>query len=313
MKKVVFIGGTSYSGSTFLDLIIANDPKGFSCGEVRALFRPWRPHHINPTCGCLERSCDIWPKILKNGEKHLYETIFDLFDVDFIVDSSKDLFWIHRQSINLKKLNIEAKNVLIWKTPLEIAHSFKKRGRLNEWRKNWLFYHRAYLTILDKYFPVKYSEFTTREQVLVDLCQYLEIPYYSDKIEYWNRTHHTLFGNTSAKIHLYPRDSEEYKQRKSDLVDESVKTNSNTDETHRSVYYNNIEDQSLIEMVDREMNSDPNLRRLLEVFSENRGHSQSDIEKNINDLKFSALKLQTIRMKSYLFQSLPFKIKLALS
>ena len=59
MKKVIFIGGTSYSGSTFFDMILANDPKGFSCGEVNALFNPYRPHHTDPLCGCGDINCDF--------------------------------------------------------------------------------------------------------------------------------------------------------------------------------------------------------------------------------------------------------------
>ncbi|HDH57681.1 MAG TPA: hypothetical protein ENF16_03625, partial [Bacteroidetes bacterium] len=199
MKKVIFIGGTSFSGSTFLDMILANDPRGFSCGEVRALFHPWRPHHFNPECGCGDENCEVWRQVLQNGEKNLYETIFSLFDVDFILDSSKDLFWIKKQMRYLGKQNVEVKNVLIWKTPLELAYSFKKRGRLKEWKKSWINYHRAYLTLIGPHLAVKYSDLTKDEKALIKICEYLEIPYFAEKIHYWEKTHHTLFGNTSAK------------------------------------------------------------------------------------------------------------------
>ena len=45
MKQVIFVGSTSYSGSTFFDMTLGNDPTGFSCGEVYAFFHPFRPHH----------------------------------------------------------------------------------------------------------------------------------------------------------------------------------------------------------------------------------------------------------------------------
>ena len=120
MKKVIFIGGTSYSGSTFLDMILANDPKGFSCGEVHALFNPYRPHHIRPDCGCGDDNCNTWNKIKKGGKKKLYETLFDIFpDTEFIIDSSKNPFWIKYQMNICSSKNIETINVLIFKNPLD--------------------------------------------------------------------------------------------------------------------------------------------------------------------------------------------------
>ena len=37
-KKVIFIGGSSYSGSTFLDMMLSSGDNGFTAGEVSALF-----------------------------------------------------------------------------------------------------------------------------------------------------------------------------------------------------------------------------------------------------------------------------------
>ena len=62
-KKVIFVGGTSFSGSTFLDMMLANGEEGFSAGEVYALFYPYRPGHINPQCCCGDPSCTIWKDI----------------------------------------------------------------------------------------------------------------------------------------------------------------------------------------------------------------------------------------------------------
>ncbi len=52
MKKVIFITGTGRSGSTLLDMMLGNDPKGISLGEVVALFRPYRPHHLLKNKDC---------------------------------------------------------------------------------------------------------------------------------------------------------------------------------------------------------------------------------------------------------------------
>lgn len=267
MKKVIFVSGTSFSGSTFLDMILANDPGGFSCGEVYALFHPFRPHHINPECGCGDKDCQIWSQVLKKGENVLYETIFDMFDVDFIVDSSKDLFWFRKHMKILKRKGIGVKNVLIWKTPLELAKSFQKRNRLKEWKKNWTNYHRSYITLIPEYKAVRYSDLTQNESILKDLCDYLGIAYFAQKSQFWQKIHHTLFGNTSAKIHLYSQNSENFLRKKAELVRTSNQGYLNADFGYRSIYYKPVEEDLLVNLVQMEISSDPYLGKIMEVLN----------------------------------------------
>jgi hypothetical protein len=59
MKKLINIYGTARSGSTMLDLILGNDPKGFSLGEVANWFYPWRTHHFDIKCGCGIYPCPV--------------------------------------------------------------------------------------------------------------------------------------------------------------------------------------------------------------------------------------------------------------
>ena len=118
MKKVVFIGGTSYSGSTFLDLMLSNADNGFSCGEVSAFFRPFRSHHLDPKCSCGDPTCCIWEKIGRYGERGVYEGIFkEMPHIDFVVDSSKNPLWIKDQIKNLRDSEVEIINILSWVFP----------------------------------------------------------------------------------------------------------------------------------------------------------------------------------------------------
>lgn len=65
--KVIFVCGSAHSGSTFLDLMLSNNKKGLSLGEVRSLFYPTNIHHINPICGCGSRNCHLWQVVKKRG------------------------------------------------------------------------------------------------------------------------------------------------------------------------------------------------------------------------------------------------------
>jgi hypothetical protein len=259
-KKVIFIGGSSYSGSTMLDMMIANSPVGFSVGEVHALFRPFRPHHFEPECGCGNRDCDFWLQVHKSGEEQLYETIFKLLPkVSFIVDSSKDPFWIKKQTKLLQRKDIEVYNLLIWKEPASFAHSMIKRKRKG-WERAWKNYHKLYFTLIDNYMLVPYSYLAQRpDQVLENLCKKCGLDYYQDKKNFWQKRHHTLFGNDSAKIHLYSTNSNDFEQYRDKLE------SNNDNSYHRSIYHDNSYLNTLPLVVRERIKSDPVLLAITRV------------------------------------------------
>ena len=218
MKQVIFIGGTSYSGTTLLELTLGNDKHGFSCGEVRDYFHPTERHHFNNLCSCGDKNCSLWDKIKFNGEVNLYETIFNIYpEVKFITDSSKDPFWIEKQCKNLESKGIKTTNILIWKSPEEIAASYYKRGRLEEWHIRWIRYHRLYCTLINNWRSVKCSDFINNSLALEKICNYADIPYFPEKREYRELKSHMLFGNTSAKIELYSEESDTRKKMRNEL------------------------------------------------------------------------------------------------
>lgn len=240
-KTVIFVGGTAYSGSTLFDMMLANDPQGFSCGEVYALFRPFRPHHIHPPCGCGYPECCLWDDLRSKGENRLYKSIFEHFpNVRFIVDSSKQQAWITKQSRVLEKDGIDVKHVLIWKTPAEIAQSFKKRKREKHWIRSWCNYHRLYFNLVANFRALPYSSLVTDSSALESVCRYTGIEYFRDKKEYWNKTHHTLFGNTSAKIHTRLMDSPHFAEDMKTLSARSGAALDKVKKDHRKIYYHQI-------------------------------------------------------------------------
>ena len=237
-RKVIFVGGTSFSGSTLLDMMLSNDPQGFSCGEVCALFRPYRPHHINVECGCGDPMCDTWDLIRDNGEHQLYQSIFEMFpEVRIVVDSSKNPFWIHAQCARLAQQGINSRHILIWKSPAEIRMSYRKRGCEGRWLRSWINYHRLYFSLIPTYASVPYSVLAREPDSLEAVCQYLGIDYFPEKYQYWRKMHHTLFGNTAAKIHTRTMHSTEYETDMAELVSSSDAPRSLLERDFRTIYY----------------------------------------------------------------------------
>ncbi|MBK9132746.1 MAG: hypothetical protein IPM20_14105 [Gammaproteobacteria bacterium] len=244
-RKLIFVGGTAFSGSTFFDMTLGNDPAGFSTGEVNALIHPYRAHHIDPICGCGEINCNFWSQVRAAGKQNLYNKIFELKpEVRFIIDSSKDPFWINYQSKLLRKSGIETKHIVIWKTPLEYAHSLKKRGKgYDKWESSWINYFRLYTTKIADWRSVPYSDYTRDPAVLENICCYLGIPYFEGKEKFWHKKHHLLFGNESARVHL---------QDQSSAANFEERTNNNrtaVTQELRTIYYKQINDPQLEELV----------------------------------------------------------------
>ncbi|MCM2285988.1 MAG: hypothetical protein NDI81_14475 [Desulfobacula sp.] len=263
MKKVLFIGGSSFSGSTMLDMMLANSPDGFSVGEIQALFRPYRPHHFSPVCGCGNPECDLWKKVLASGEKRLYQTIFNEFpEISFIVDSSKNPWWINRQTSLLEQQGIMVYHLLIYKEPGDFAHSMVKRGR-KTWKRAWKNYYRLYLSLIENFIPVPYKDLAQKPaETISSICLSCGLEFHQDREKFWEKQHHTLFGNDSAKIHLYSEKNKNYHVASSRLPHQDT-----VEGRHQSIYYDNKIFEKLPDDVKQEITADRQLQQMRSFFS----------------------------------------------
>lgn len=63
--KLIYILGSSHSGSTILQYILAGRPEAVGLGEVRQMAdgRGWREQDLDCSCGTKVESCPIWGKL----------------------------------------------------------------------------------------------------------------------------------------------------------------------------------------------------------------------------------------------------------
>ena len=124
-------------------------------------------------------------------------------------------------------------------------------------------------------------------------CEYLEIPYYRGKEKYWLKKHHTLFGNISAKIHLYQRNEENYKKLKDTLTLDSSNKKIDIEEIHQSIYYNKLNDSHLESIVESKVNDSDHIKRILDVLNHNDILKSELVEKlEINQNKLEKILVQ---------------------
>jgi hypothetical protein len=225
MKKLINICGTARSGSTMVDLIIGNDPKGFSLGEVYAWFRPFRSHHFKIICSCEGYNCP-WDQLMKLKESEFHKECFEILDVNILVDSSKDLPWVIDSNITAGNIGISVYNILLYKDPVSFFYSFWKRGvSINKARRNeFLKYYKRFFESNLPFIAVNYDKLVSDPAAaLENLCQKLGIPYFEGKERFWEKAHHHLFGSRGTRKQVEKsksiiREKEDYPQEFKNII-----------------------------------------------------------------------------------------------
>ena len=229
-----------------VDLSLSFDPRGFSVGELHALFYPYKKHHLKPDFTEKDKQ-KFWEDIRRLGPKNVYQNIFKAFpQKDFIVDSSKDLFWIHQQNKNLKESNeIEVINLLTWKDPEGYANSIYKRQDNDNWYRQWVSYHRLYCTIVQSTHLIHLAEFTKDERLIESICKSYGLDYFKGKMRYWeNRDgNYTLYGSTTAQLNMSRKNDRQF-QKKLEII-KNRKDDSIPLENYQTIYKSSKLDDTL--------------------------------------------------------------------
>jgi hypothetical protein len=184
-----------------LDLMLGNASDAFSCGEVSAWFRPWRTHHFKIDCPCGQDPCPVWKKIKSVPESQFLTTVIREMNVNYVIDSSKDLCWL----IDMQKWavadNIRTVNLVLWKNPIDLAYSFWKRGNgLIYWRKVFVKQHRRFFEIGLPFLAINYRDIVSNPQSKVEeICNAIGMPFFEGKERFWDKEHHHLFGSSGVR------------------------------------------------------------------------------------------------------------------
>ncbi|NNJ92074.1 MAG: hypothetical protein HKP55_10385 [Gammaproteobacteria bacterium] len=206
-RKVILVLGTGRSGSTIVDLILGNDDRGMSCGEVYAYFRPWRKMHRHPTCSCSSGvECPVFNKMRELHENGFHENCLNTLNMDFIIDSSKEINWAIDVNLNSR---IPVANILVYKEPIDLAYSFFKRGLgIQVWREHFLKYHKQLLASQIPFISINYKTFVESiDTELPALCSMLKIPYFEQKKAFWNHQSHHFFGSAGTREQIGQKSS----------------------------------------------------------------------------------------------------------
>lgn len=241
-KRILFIAGTSYSGSTLLDLILANDDDSTSLGEIEAIFHPFKKHHLVKIRGL--KSDPLWGRKLKEGAGRLYYDLHESLGVSTIVDSSKNPAWIRFQIENLSD-DIEWHVILVHKSLSDLKHSFEKRGRYN-WIDVYKNYHSLFFRNVKRFQKIEYSEIPRETAEFSSLLNKLGVAYCKERSNFWEQNRTNFFGNNNTNRSFVSSDDNkalEYVSHEtpevSQVIEDEIKKDSSLSLIHSYLNSNN--------------------------------------------------------------------------
>lgn len=203
MTTLINVLGTSYSGTTMLDLMLGNGPEAFSCGEVHALFRPFRTSHRGLADALLDQSDpnDPWARIGPVGQEGFHARVASALGVNVVVDSSKDLGWMIDAHDWARRSGLLVANVVIWKYPHELAESYHKRDLgFEASRHHFLTYHQRLLSTGVPFTAVRWRDLAADPAAtLRSLCELMGIPWRDGRERFWEAGATHLLGNAGTR------------------------------------------------------------------------------------------------------------------
>lgn len=222
-KTIINVLGAGRSGTTMLDLMLGNDDRSFSMGEVHAWFRPFRKHHKTIDCNCGDPDCDIWNKVKHYSEAGFFKNIFSELDVDFIIDSSKFLPWIIDQNDKLYQSEIKIVNFIVYKPIINYVYSVWKRGESVDAALNrYKLYYKRFLESGLMAHSIDFQDLVlSTDKVLntiVGITGQLEV---EQRSQFWLKEHHHLYG--SGGIRNQVRKGSSLIKEKNDYPEEFMK------------------------------------------------------------------------------------------
>lgn len=205
-RTLINVCGMPRSGTTMLGLMLATGEEAISCGEASSWFRVAR-YRADGTVP------DSFQALKNVEEQHFHHRLMDRHGARFAVDSSKDLDWIIDHTRLGPDNHLNVYNILIYKSPVDIALSWWKRGEFDRWRRYFLRYHYQILFSGVDFCTVSYDALVeTPRQTIQSVCALTGLPYFEGKELFWRHDHEMLGTNSRGVRNQLERGASEIKK-----------------------------------------------------------------------------------------------------
>ncbi|NEP35320.1 sulfotransferase [Moorena sp. SIO3B2] len=209
-QKVGFICGAGHSGSTLLGLILGSHRDCFYCGEANKTryFQDLHKPERKRTCKICGSNCPVWGDFVVIDSLDIYEQLSRQTGKAIVIDSTKEIKWITEQITAIENTNSQIFLLFMQRDGRAVINSYLRKypennveQRINSWvekiNNTQLFYEQ----FSGKKSKVKYEELASKPaEVTKRLCDFFEIEYQPEMVEYYLHEHHPIGGNSGTQF-----------------------------------------------------------------------------------------------------------------
>jgi len=206
MIIVVNVICTSYSGSTWLNLLLGSHPDAFSVGEIKSIKRTGRP-----LCTLHGENCPVWSQFDFPSDKNPFLKIAQIAEKRWLIVNNSRNYMEYLDDPNIESRYVHLLrdgravtasmmrkyvDTTMWKASRKWAHDVRRNQRLIRRRggANSCLVHYE-----------KLNQDTAGQLEL--LCKQLGMPFEPTMLDCWSQPHHYLGGNRGTLTALANKQS----------------------------------------------------------------------------------------------------------
>jgi hypothetical protein len=209
-KKVCFIAGAGHSGSTLVGMVLGSLPDCFYAGEAgktRYLHNSKKDPRKR-MCKLCGPECPVWSGFHVRGDIDLYEQISQTVDKPIVIDSTKNLKWLRERVRSLEATSSVPHFIFLQRDGRAVINSRVRKypnkdpeDLIGAWVERMVETQALFDELTCPKAILRYEEFASEpERMTRQLCQFLNIDYLSDVLDFYLHEHHPLGGNNGTQL-----------------------------------------------------------------------------------------------------------------
>ncbi len=219
-NKVIFICGAGHSGSTLLGMILGSHSDCFYAGEAlkTSYFHRDQTPIRKRMCKFCGFDCPVWSKLDLNKSRDIYTQIMAITQKPVVIDSTKRIIWLQQKIAQVIANGITPYLIFIQRDGRAVVNSRIRKSPeqdakeiINAWVDKIRETEELFAQFPLQKIKIHYEELATQpDSIISNLCGFLELPYESSMLNYYDHEHHPLGGNSGTQSLVFKAQRQEF-------------------------------------------------------------------------------------------------------